>query len=234
MFVYLCMISLAGWSWTKQISDSMHHTSRTHGTKQPLTGKSNNTWTTVVQKTDGEKVNPGNTRSFSCPDETGGFEKKVSVARAKRTAEWIIEKESVWKLGSVTDLASVCLRSISSRLKLNTMSHSTLRCVYSYSEALLSRVQMLVTLVATKDARFVQNRENWVANTLQRQMHCAKARRTRIARWNSFRDAFSCFSHQCYPVTRCVRAKIWLKPFTLSNVHGIKTDGLCRTGAKHT
>lgn len=132
MFVYLCMISLAGRSWTKQISDSMHHTSRTHGTKQPLTGKSNNTWTTVVQKTDGEKVNPGNTRSFSCPDETGGFEKKVSVARAKRTAEWIIEKESVWKLGSVTDLASVCLRSISSRLKLNTMSHSTLRCVYSY------------------------------------------------------------------------------------------------------
>lgn len=58
-----------------------------------------------------------------------------------------------------------------------------------------------------------------------------KLRIARIARWNSFRDAFSSFSHQCYQVTRCVQAEIWLKPFTLSNVHGIKTDGRCGTGA---
>lgn len=32
-------------------------------------------------------------------------------------------------------------------------------------------------------------------------------------------------SRQCYQVTLGVPPQIWLKPFTLSNVHNMKTDG---------
>lgn len=58
--------------------------------------------------------------SCSCLDCSKEIERKVSTLRAEYAVEWVIERESVGKLGTVTDLASVSLRSISAGLKLNT------------------------------------------------------------------------------------------------------------------
>lgn len=81
------------------------------------------------------------TLSFRCLD------CRREAEGAERTAEWVIEGESVGKLGSVTDLASVSLRSISAGLKLNTTSCSTLLRTYLYSETLSSQDQMTLNPV---------------------------------------------------------------------------------------
>lgn len=47
------------------------------------------------------------------------------------------------KMGTVTDPASISLRSISAGLKLNTPSCSTLLSVYSYFEIFSSQAKML-------------------------------------------------------------------------------------------
>lgn len=86
-----------------------------------------------------------NTLSCSCLDCSKEVERKVSTLRAEYSVEGVIERESVGKLGTVTDLASVSLRSISAGLKPNTTSCSTLLRTYSYSETLSSQDQMLMT-----------------------------------------------------------------------------------------
>ena len=76
----------------------------------------------------------------------------MRTLRAEHTVEWVIERESVGKLGTVTDLASVSLRSISAGLKRNTTSCSTLLRTYLYSETLSSQDQMLVMSNCAVDA----------------------------------------------------------------------------------
>lgn len=100
------------------------------------------------------KIYCSKTLSRSCLD-CKAVERKVSTLRAEYTVEWVIEKESVGKLGTVTDLASVSLRSISAGLKLNTASCSALLRIYSYSKTLSSQAQMLMTSNCAKDACFM-------------------------------------------------------------------------------
>lgn len=88
------------------------------------------------------------TLSCRCLDCNKEAERKVSTLRAVFTVWWVIER----KLGTVTDLASVSLRSISAGLKPNTTSCSTLLLTYLYPETLSSQDQMLVTLNSAVDA----------------------------------------------------------------------------------
>lgn len=126
------------------------------------------------------------------------------------------KRKSVWKLGSVTDLASVCLRSVSPRLKPNTLSCSALLHVYSSSEALFIKAPDADDVNRHRRCSFHVKMELQI-NESDR---CPKAD-VPIAPGK----CFPTFSHQCYRVTRRVRAEIWLRPFTLPNVHCIKTDG---------
>lgn len=67
-------------------------------------------------------------------------ERKVGTLQVEYTVERVIEGERVGKLGTVTDLASVSLRSISAGLKLNTTSCSTLLRIYPYSKPFHHRI----------------------------------------------------------------------------------------------
>lgn len=55
------------------------------------------------------------TLSCSCLDWSKEVERKVRRLRAQYTVDWVIERECVGKLGTVTDLASVSLRMVSAR-----------------------------------------------------------------------------------------------------------------------
>lgn len=64
-----------------------------------------------------------------------------STLKVKYDVERVIEEGRKGKLGTVTDLASVSLRSISAGLKPNTRSCNTLLRTYLYSETLSSKDQ---------------------------------------------------------------------------------------------
>lgn len=55
------------------------------------------------------------TLSCSCLDWSEEVERKVNTLRDEYTVDWVIEMESVLKLGTVTDLASVSFRTVSAR-----------------------------------------------------------------------------------------------------------------------
>ena len=69
------------------------------------------------------------------------FREPWSMLKVKYDVERVIEEGGKGKLGTVTDLASVSLRSISAGLKLNTRSCNTLLRTYLHSGTLSSRDQ---------------------------------------------------------------------------------------------
>lgn len=78
-------------------------------------------------------------RKVLCLDGSKEAERKVSTLKVEYTVERVVEGEREGKLGTVTDLASVRLRSISAGLKLNTTSCSALLRTHLYSETLSSQ-----------------------------------------------------------------------------------------------